>query len=340
MSLPTNQHHVPQFLLREFAVERKKDEFQTIAYRKERSFPVSTRGIGAERFFYTKPRENSLETDLAKSETEYAQIHKHLLQLDGIIDQEKDSAAKLIAHCCVRTNLMRKQTLIATGAIYDALQAVVTNPKVLHELVSKKVIGDDEFVQKTVEKFGANGQDLKWAAELIKDDPTVIKPWLTENLDPSVLQALRLLGQTKEDEARRFHLKGLASSHSPEPRVEVHLKRTIEIVELGSSSVVLPDGIVFTLSRKASASISIEREDNKHPLCLPLSPNRILLSYETKPKLNASKLLDYAAASAIDFFVFQEKLDYLEKRRKLIGTKLVNFERAVDEIILDELGLL
>jgi Protein of unknown function (DUF4238) len=102
----SKQHFIPQFLLREFAHERKREEFQVRVYRADRTYLSAVEDAAAQNHFYSDPAiDPQLDKDITRAENQFAKIHRQLIDCE---DVDAADAAVLIAHLAARGAYIRK----------------------------------------------------------------------------------------------------------------------------------------------------------------------------------------------------------------------------------------
>jgi Protein of unknown function (DUF4238) len=103
-----NQHYLPRFLLNRFASRSKGEEYFTWCFHKGRNpYEPNTKGIAAERFFYGKSTETSIEAELGIREDDYSTLLREVSSTGNIKADQALKLAELIANLLIRTRHLR-----------------------------------------------------------------------------------------------------------------------------------------------------------------------------------------------------------------------------------------
>jgi hypothetical protein len=133
---PTNQHYVPQFLLRNFASGRSRKGNEIFVFDKanERSFPESTKRVASAKAFYDFAVDGavrSIDPLLTKMESEVSGIITKIIQtrsLRGLSAKERTMVALFATVQMLRTDARRKQLKNLSDAVSDAVKQIGGDP--------------------------------------------------------------------------------------------------------------------------------------------------------------------------------------------------------------------
>jgi hypothetical protein len=125
-SAPTNQHYVPQFVLRNFASGRNK-QIHVFEKTTGKSFKTAVRNIAAETGFYDfeiDGRVQSLDPSLQMLESVTNQIIQRIVRtrsLKNLNDEERSKLALFVTVQMLRTTALRKQSKDLIDKIRDGI---------------------------------------------------------------------------------------------------------------------------------------------------------------------------------------------------------------------------
>jgi hypothetical protein len=127
----TNQHFIPQSLLRYFGQKRKK-QTRVVVYERDNIFITATTGAAAQRYFYSRLPTNSeqtLDDRITLYEPRILQILQrlHALAAGAVVDGA--DSAEVISHLCVRNAQMRDSFSHASSQLLSSAVDMFMDPQ-------------------------------------------------------------------------------------------------------------------------------------------------------------------------------------------------------------------
>ena len=328
------QHHIPQSVLRAFNIQdgSKRAHDQVFVFRRDKFFPSSTEGVGAQRHFYSEPRSDGTRT-LDDIITEYEYRFSGLLnQLRSLRPGESPDpkiAAEVVAHLTIRNDHLRRTLINWTGRLADeaielfcredklralfGLDGAEFSPPVLAAL-NNQIESDQRFAQlglprEVIHKvaFMATKENF---SRFVADQLPIFQIML-ENYSKDV-----------PDHVRNTHNEVLLNAWAGDQRTEKISTLEWSVREAPIDGAILPDCITLGSEDggdlKPLMLIDLEKLTSA---VMPLSPRTIL--FGSKPgfnHLNLEKFNEIAAFSSTIFFVSHREGQDLKTLSALIGT--------------------
>lgn len=247
----SNQHTIPQIMLRGFGRKNKAKAIQVVVYRRDKIFATGTRGIGAERFFYS-PLTTDSEPTLDDQITNYEQ------QLDGYIEQlrsceigmELDAAkaAEAVVHLTVRTAQLRNSFAHGARRAAVGVAAAFLDPAKRWQLLGYHLPKPTGEVKATIEKayvsggFRARGVPRKTFFKFMFEGMKA--EFRKQEGMQEIEGALAALVERVPDAAASGHRKALSKTLAPEKRVDA-LRRFRWQVQESPADLLLPDCVAI-----------------------------------------------------------------------------------------------
>lgn len=282
----TNQHFIPQALLRQFRYNAT-GRARVHVYRVNEQFDAATRNVASQDHFYSDgdAEGEPLDTTLTRHENGPFNIDFQTLIKLPVGPVDPALAARIVAHLVGRGDHLRG--MIRTGT------------EVMGELIGE-LFGDTDNIARLL---GADGPMPGPRFHEVFEESIAENIILTQlGLPGPVVEALchmmlRESRQVERDEtaevalaaadrfreqgyhmARRAHVSALAKSHTSEARVAQLLAFQWRIVEVPAPGTVLPDLVVLARDTAGRpGSIFTYAFDELDELLMPLSPHRMLV---------------------------------------------------------------
>jgi len=137
-SAPTNQHYVPQFLLRRFASSASGKQIWVFDKAKERSFSDAVRNVASDRAFYdcdVQSETHSIDPQLTKMENAASSFISNVAKnrsLAGLGETGRKVIALFATVQMLRTEAQRKQLKGVIDNVYNALLRMGADPNKVH----------------------------------------------------------------------------------------------------------------------------------------------------------------------------------------------------------------
>jgi hypothetical protein len=218
------QHYLPQFLQRSFA----NDAGLTWLFRKnERGLRTSTRNIGVERTFYTKPGDTSVDDAITTAEADFSRLVRDLRTgSPGKVSNEH--LPNLFAHLEVRTRHLRQSFLQSSESLYSKTLPILSDTKKLERLLGNDIARNPEKIaQMARDELKKRGLPASGSVALVKEMTSRLPEFLQE-LGPELEQAgtniLSALPETLRTSIKDAHNKALGKTIAPEIRVQARIE--------------------------------------------------------------------------------------------------------------------
>jgi hypothetical protein len=132
------QHHIPQMVLRGFATPGKGKNEQVWVFTKEKTYPSSTEGVGAERHFYSELSSDGTQTldDLITSyEKRLRSLLATLRAASPGSEVDATVAAEVVAHLTIRNAHIRKSFGAGMQLLVDKASNLFTDETNLRSML-------------------------------------------------------------------------------------------------------------------------------------------------------------------------------------------------------------
>lgn len=341
----SNQHFIPQSLLRGFGVMKKKATY-VVAYTYNRGvFNPPTQGIAAERTFYSElsvdGQEETLDDRITKYETPLGQVLRDLRNLPSGAVANSYVAAELVTHLAVRNDHLRKSIGTSAASSLEQIENDFSDPT-----RAMKMLGLDG-----TQATGAFAAELEIAVtrfaslipctsrEKLRD---VLFAYAKKNFAPAyeetkhefanlLLSVQNEIPQIIADSQRKI----LADQLAPKARIEQLARYRWQVLE-PKGLLVMPDCTSIAINRAGDASplMLAEIEQSKMVL-MPISSERLLQGSIVDHPVLPDRLNHMLVSCAWDFFVARDRTDELAALRPKLRTR----SRAIlDEAVREARG--
>jgi hypothetical protein len=286
-----NQHHIPRFLQRGFAVADSKG-FKIWRFDKERvpKKPSSIRSTGTEKHFYSEPSVNGLPTlDDLITDQENPLSDKLIALRSQPIKAVVDSrlAAELVSHLAPRTGHLR-QTMergmrqLLTGAV----ELISQQDKIEHLLGLDKQEPTEAFTTRFSEEL-KKVQQLEQVAELGIPDRVLERiafQHARENFDTAMVEILPIFDQlfadwleNSSEVARAGHNKALSSNQGPNARFDHLANLYWTLAPAPPEGAILPDCVAIAYTLSGMSPLMLADLNETTAVAMPISSQSILL---------------------------------------------------------------
>lgn len=329
----SNQHTIPQIMLRGFGRKNKAKAVQVVVYRGDKIFTTATKGIGAERFFYS-PLSTDGEVTLDDRITDYEQ------QLDGYIDELRDGpigvdleggkAAETIVHLTVRTAQFRNSFANGLEQVAQSVATTVLDPAKRWRLMGFHLPKPTGELKDTIEKayedggFRARGIPRKAFFKMMFDG--MKENFKKESQVKELETAVTALVKHVPEVAASGHRASLSKSLAPGQRVAALRHMSWRVLE-SSFDLLLPDCVAIEGSGVEDARpLAYAPNESAKTIFMPIASRRVLVGVlgastnELPAALNAM-----LARCSYEYFVGREMADEFKALVAEIGqaTKLL-----------------
>jgi Protein of unknown function (DUF4238) len=319
-------------VLRGFATPGKGKNEQVWVFTKQKTYPSSTEGVGAERHFYSELSSEGSQT-LDDLITSYEKRLGSLLATlcAAIPGSEVDAmvAAEVVAHLTIRNVHIRKSFGAGMQLLIDEASNLFTNETNLRSVLGVNARQFPEKIAAMVReemtkdtRFAQTGLPLpvleKIAFMAMKEN---FSRAMSDTI-PLMQAALQLMAKDAPKVSRQGHNEALSRGVSADKRAE-QLRNLIWSVQAHSPELILPDSVALGIEG-TNQPLPLILADPKQLTCalMPLAPDRMLVGLS--PGCDMPDLARFnaaAAASSQSFFVSQRKGDDLNELVSVIGTR-------------------
>lgn len=319
-------------MLRGFGRKNKAKAVQVVVYRRDKIFATGTRGIGAERFFYS-PLATNGETTLDDKITSYEQ------QLDNYVDQLRScsigtdidpaKAAEVVAHLTIRTAQVRNSFTYGTKQIAEGVATAVLDPAKRWRLLGYHLPKPTGEVKATIEKAYAEGgfrargiprkAFFKFMFEGMKEEFKKIDRM------KEFEEAVTTLVNKIPDAAASGHRKALLNGLAPEERVAALHTLTWQVLE-APCDVLLPDCVAIEGDDEDKCrSLVFALNASINHVFMPVATRRVLVGSKSRTTHLPEPLCRMLARCSWEYFVALDKTPEFEALVSAIGSATRQF---------------
>lgn len=347
------RHHIlPRFLLKGFASKVVGQEVFTWVYRKEgKVFEANIVNVGVEKHFYGKEGELNVDNEITDVERGFA------ILLDGL--RRKDNAHKIldpqiaefVGHLSSRTKHFRDSFIETSGALTSLLTGYLADEDNFRAWILEYYKRHPEVMKKALDDALGKMPLTRHQRLLLKQRMLMIlRPELiVAQMDKDISQyafMFSALGPMLLEKiptvAKEGHIKALAKSLIPEPRVEEYRKLNWFVAKSDRPLILGDIGCLFEVAGKKKFISLSGKEDDLKNIYLPLSTDTLVVgtATATMPQVDFSIINEGFAKFSREFFVCRESSSEMQKLLLVIGTEAEilsqeEIEELIREIILE-----
>lgn len=335
----TNQHTVPQLLLRGFGRKNKAKAIQVVVYRRDKVFSTGTHGIGAERFFYSGPTEKSRSTLDARITEHEKQLDRFLERLRSAADEtdvDAKEASEAIVHFTVRTAQLRNSFAHGAGRVVQGVADAFLDPERRWKLMGFDQPKPTGEIKETIEKayveggFRARGIPRKTFFKFMFDG--MKEQFRKESQATKELEgAISTLVRSIPNAIASGHRISLERSLAPERRVEA-LRQLNWRLQRSSFDLLLPDCVAIEGAEDVRP-LAFAPNETLRTVVMPIESRLVLVGQRQGHVWTPPETLNpMLARCSHEYFVAKDRTRDLEKLVPEIGTVTTRFMNAnVDE---------
>lgn len=333
-----NQHYLPQFLMRGFAVKggtMKSPVYEAVEHHKSRGVMHARNimSIGAQRNFYGKEGPESIDDAIDRLESKLAPVVRRLNMGELLSGDDIPQIASLAAHLVIRAKHMR--SLLEDG--FRELSGLV-----------RSYANDGQLLERGVQRIDDAELERMIEEEVAKRHVTLTprQRHLFKNLARAEIQRKqsdpvlkRELSQIIENGAKRFeqeaaerseqaHLKALGKGLDPAPRVALFQQLTWSVAHFPGETLILSDVPVVAFSADREGMSAVLHNDNPPTLvALPISTERALIgAAEGQLPIASDDINRVGAKFAHEFFIAERATEVTRALVASIGTAPTIFD--------------
>jgi hypothetical protein len=319
-------------VLRSFAAPSKGKNEQVWVFTKEKTYPSSTEGVGAERYFYSELSTDGTQTlddQITSYEKRLASLLATLHAASAGSKVDATVAAEVVAHLTIRNAHIRKSSGAGMRLLVDGASNLFTDEANLRSMLGVDARQFPEKIASMVReemtkdtRFAQTGLPLpvleKIAFFAMKEN---FSRAMSDTI-PLMQAALHLMANDAPKMSRQGHNKALSSGLGADKRTEL-LSQLIWSVQEHSRELILPDCVALG-GEGNNQPLPLILADPKLLTCvlMPLTPERMLVGIS--PGCDMPDLAGFnaaAAASSHSFFVSHRRGGDLNELVSEIGTR-------------------
>lgn len=345
-----NQHHIPRFLQRGFAVT-DSGGFKIWRFDADRApkKPSSIRSTGTEEHFYSEPSADGSPTlDDLITDQENSLSDKLIALRSQSIGAVVDShlAAELVNHLAPRTAHLR-QTLergmrqLVTGAA----ELISQQDKIEHLLGLDKPEPTEAFTKRFSEEL-KEIQEVEQIAVLGIPDGVLQRiafQQARENFDAAMIEVMPMFDQlfaglleNSSEVARTGHNKALSSAHGPNARFDHLANLHWTLAPAPREGAILPDCVAVAYTLSGMSPLMLADLDETTAVAMPISSQTILVGRSGNAQPLAEGFNRDAARVSHRFFLSATNDAVIADLRQLIDERASQLvEEAVQHAFKD-----
>ena len=317
------RHHIlPRFLLKGFASRIDGQKVFTWVYRRQGNpFEASTKDISVEKHFYGKDGELNVDPEITDLEKRYASLIDELRTRDDQTEILGSQVPEFIAHLSIRTKHLRDSLRDSANFLIEKIDEHFSDFNNVKALIKKNPRIFREKIEKQLKNYPIPRHQKNHFFYLAYS----LAPSLLEEHRPELQMMFQLLIARIKDmlpsALKKGHIKALAKTPVPEPRVEDY--RSLRwLITKSDKSLILGDfGCLFEIEGTRRFKTLNDKGDQIKSIFLPISANRMLVgtSLLTVPRIDADLINQATAKCCRDFFVSSEPPPQFDTLTLLIG---------------------
>ena len=335
------RHHIlPRFLLRGFASRIDEEKVFTFVYRKRtKPFEASTKDISVAKHFYGKEGDINVDAEITDLEVGYGDLVDELRKVNEQTEISDSQVPEFVTHLTIRTKHLRDSFRESSEFLIEKLHEHYSDSNNLKALFQN----NPEILRGSIEKqFRDSSLSKHQMNELIHRARLLLPSVLEQKSAELQLMVqliftgirIRLPAMVKEG-----HIKALAKSLVPEPRVEDY--RSLHwFVGKSATPLVLGDfGCMFEMDGARKFRTFNSKDGPIKNIFLPISSNRVLVgtSLPTVPMIDSSVINSATAECCRESFISSEPSPAFDGLIPLIGEKSEIISREELQEIVGEL---
>ncbi len=308
----SKQHFIPQFILREFAHERSKGQFQVRVTRSDRNYLSPTQDVAAQKHFYSSPKDgNQLDEAITNEEPEFADIHRRLI---SSLKPNPSDAASLISHLEIRGSHIRQVLQRASLDTFTNISQVLNDREQVSRLLGINKAHPEGALRKS---FDRKFNELKENGEFPKvsrhEFRQIFHREIRKNfplLFPALSQeANKIIGLMKQTASPDFvanaHNEALTEQLVSPLKIKHYESLSWVRIVSGDVPFILPDCVAIceNTSGQFSSSLICGIAELRN-VFFPISSNVALIGCSGELQTLSTSELNQACASACwEFFI-------------------------------------
>jgi hypothetical protein len=347
------RHHIlPRFLLKGFASKVVGQEVFTWVYRKEGNvFEANIVKVGVEKYFYGKEGELNVDDEITDIERGFAIFLDELRRQSDTCEFSDPKIAEFVGHLSSRTKHFRDSFIEMSGQLSSLLTNYLADQSNFRTWILEYYKRHPEVIRKAIDDALGKMQltrpqrlRLKQYM-LMKVRPENIVTQMDKDI-PEYAFMFRTIGPVLLERipamAKEGHIKALAKSLIPEPRLEDYRQLNWFVCKSDEPLILADVGCLFEVeAAKRFISLS-SKEDKLKNIYLPVSSDALVIGTTSTamPEVDFKTINEAFAKSSREFFVCREPSQENNKLLAMLGTEAEvlskdEIEQLTREVILE-----
>jgi hypothetical protein len=347
------RHHIlPRFLLKGFASKVVGQEVFTWVYRKEgKIFEANIINVGVEKHFYGKEGELNVDDEITDVERGFAILLDELRRNDNAYEIHNPKMAEFVGHLSSRTKHPRDSLIETTGVLTNILTSYLADQNRFRSWILEYYKRHPEVMKKGLDDALQKMQLPRHQKLILKQRMLMIlRPELVVSqmdkdipqyalmfsaLGPMLLEKIPVM-------AKEGHIKTLAKSLIPEPRVEDYRKLNWFVCKSDEPLILGDVGCLFEVAGKKKFISLSGKEDDLKNIYLPISSDTLVVGAASiaMPQVDFKSINENSAKISREFFVCRKSFPDMQQLLTILGTEAEIFsndeiEQLVREVILE-----
>jgi len=315
--------------MRGFIVPIKGSAERTIVHHRERgiSSPTNIKDVGVERDFYAVAQEYAIDDEITRRETRYADVVRGLAAGKNFTEHMRVDAIAFVAHLLMSTRRVRRALQDARVRSLALMSEFIEHPQFLNKQIMEIVEGRDPALRSAVtaeaarRKLALDEKQIEFLELLGKRQLFKDRAALKQYVRAQMRSAIASMNSDDGDFSASTHLKILAQSVEPAPRVEDLKKMAWVVRRTEDGALILGDSPVVGFSVSGALVDPLVRQAETDSIVLPLSSNTMLVGCRSSPpRLDVDLINEASARLARDFFVSSQATERTRALLTQVGT--------------------
>ena len=315
------QHFIPRLIQRGFNSRPGGDgEAWAWTFRADgKVYETTVTNIGVESDFYTRPGDTAVDDKITDAEREFGKLTNMLRQ--GTADLRDPAIPRMLVHFEIRTRSLRKSLVDVSERLVNQLLDAFCDETHLTRMITRHLQSHPEILVESFAKQSGGRETPPQLLAIVQEKMPDLIPVAAAFLLPQIKQQTTLLrpmlAKQLMDFAKTGHMRALAESIHPEPRVARFSTLTYEVVPAPEGTLVLGDSciILFTDRSPLGRPIS-DKDDPVQAVVLPLTPRLMLVGRATPRQIGEREAREAAIACSLEYFIAAENT---QENRLAIG---------------------
>ncbi len=328
------RHHIlPRFLLKGFASKVEGQEVFAWVYRREgKVFETNLVNVAVEKHFYGKDGELNVDDEITDIEGEFAILLDYLRRRASGHRISETKIADFIGHLSSRTKHLRDSFIESSGELISLLIGYLADETNFRTWILEYYKRHPEVMRKALD-------DALRQMQLTRSQRLQLKQRMLRMLSPELVVAQMdrdisqyafmfstlgpMLLERIPTAVREGHIKALAKSLIPEPRVEDYRKLNWFVVKTDRPMVLGDVGCLFEVAGKKKFISSSGKEDDLQNIYLPISKDTLVVgaASDLVPQIDLQGLNENFVKSSREFFVAHESSPEMQELFLVLGTE-------------------